>query len=246
MTGEPVRPPGGGGRGGECLGRSRGGFSTKIHLAADGRCRPLALVLTPGQYGDNPQFEAVMAKISVPRTGPGRPCTRPDSVSADRAYSSRETHAYLRRRKIPQIIPEPRDQQANRRRRGSSGGRPTGFDKERYKKRNVVERANNRLKNYRAVATRYDKRAYVYLGTVTVAMHRGRDRGRDRYRGQLVDLDLCGTASSAESLGIPVLRLAVTVVGRGLLIAVRHVQGPRLREDGIGLTHDPGSAQPLC
>lgn len=49
------------------------------------------------------------------------------------------------------------------------GGRPPGFDKELYKKRNTVERAINKLKNYRAVATRYDKRAYVYLGTATVA-----------------------------------------------------------------------------
>ncbi|WP_406458753.1 IS5 family transposase [Streptomyces sp. NBC_00876] len=162
-------PVGGSGQIGECLGRSRGGFTTKIHLAADGRCRPLALVLTPGHYGDGPQFERVLEQVSVPRIGVGRPRTRPDHVLADKAYTSRKNRRYLRRRGIRHTIPERRDQQRHRKNRGSRGGRPTGFDSERYKKRNTVERAINRLKGFRAVATRYEKRAYIYLGTVTLA-----------------------------------------------------------------------------
>ncbi|MFE6979477.1 IS5 family transposase [Streptomyces sp. NPDC057682] len=166
---ETGRPVGGRGQIGECLGRSRGGFTTKIHLAADGRCRPLALVLTPGHYGDGPQLERVLEQLSVPRIGVGRPRTRPDHVLADKAYTSRKNRRYLRRRGIRHTIPERLDQQRHRKNRGSRGGRPTDFDSERYKKRNTVERTINRLKGFRAVATRYEKRAYIYLGTVTLA-----------------------------------------------------------------------------
>ncbi|WP_425282245.1 IS5 family transposase [Streptomyces subrutilus] len=165
-TGGPAR---GSGQIGECLGRSRGGFTTKIHLAADGRCRPLALVLTPGHYGDGPQLERVLEQVSVPRLGVGRPRTRPDHVLADKAYTSRRNRRYLRRRGIRHTIPERLDQQRHRKNRGSRGGRPTGFDSQRYKKRNTVERTINRLKGFRAVATRYEKRAHIYLGTVTLA-----------------------------------------------------------------------------
>ncbi|MFD0399942.1 IS5 family transposase [Kitasatospora sp. NPDC127121] len=163
------RPAGGGGAAGEALGRSRGGFTTKIHLSADGHCRILSLVITPGQSADCTQFEPVMDKIRVPRLTTGRPRTTPDSVSADKGYSNRRTRRYLRRRGIPHVIPEKADQTANRSRRGSAGGRPPGFDQDRYKKRNTVERAINRLKAFRAVAARFDKRAYIYLGTLTAA-----------------------------------------------------------------------------
>ncbi|WTG15513.1 IS5 family transposase [Streptomyces decoyicus] len=151
------------------LGRSRGGLSTKVHLAADGRARPLAFTLTAGQAGDAPTFEKVMTLIRVPRTGPGRPRTRPEAVLADRAYSSRAIRAQLRRRGIRTVIPQPSDQIGHRQRRGRHGGRPPGFDREAYKQRNTVERCINRLKQWRGLATRTDKLAIAYQAALHLA-----------------------------------------------------------------------------
>ncbi|MFJ3658386.1 transposase [Streptomyces nigra] len=108
------------------IGRSRGGLTTKIHLAADARCRPLAFVLTAGQAGDAPAFADVMARLRVPRQR-GRPRTRPDVVLADKAYSSRAIRDHLRRRGIRAVIPVPADQRGHRLRRGRRGGRPAGL-----------------------------------------------------------------------------------------------------------------------
>ena len=95
--------------------------------------------------------------------------TRPDRVLADRAYSTRRIRITLRSRGIKATIPEPANQITGRLSRGSAGGRPLGFDKEIYQDRNTVERAINRLRGYRGVATRYDKREFVYRGTIDVA-----------------------------------------------------------------------------
>jgi transposase len=144
-------------------------LSTKVHLAAESRCRPLSLLLTPGQAGDSPVFEQVLAGISVARPGPGRPRTRPGLVLADKAYSSRAIRTHLRRRGIGAVIPEPADQVRHRKRRGSRGGRPPGFDPQAYKQRNTAERCINRLKQWRGLAMRTDKLAVHYQAALTLA-----------------------------------------------------------------------------
>jgi transposase len=126
-------------------------------------------VLTCGQRHDSVAFNAVMAGIGIRRRGRGRPRTRPGRVLADKAYSNRAIRASLRARHIQATIPEPVDQQENRAYRGHRGGRPPAFDATLYKQRNIAERCINKLKQFRAVAFRFDKRAYIYQGSVDLA-----------------------------------------------------------------------------
>jgi len=130
--------------------------------------RPLVMLLGPGQGGDSPMFEHVMDALHVPRLGPGRARSRPLRTLGDKAYSSRANRRYLRRRGVQAVIPERADQIANRKRRGPKGGRPVTYDTEAYKRRNVVERSFNIFKQWRALATRYDKLALTYRGGVVL------------------------------------------------------------------------------
>ena len=149
------------------LGRSRGGLTTKIHALTDTATCPVAMTLTPGQAGDNPALLPLVdgyfgAEATAEAVGDVR-------LLADKAYSHPSTRTALRKRRIKHTIPERDDQITRRKAKGSAGGRPPSFDREIYKQRNTVERGFNRLKQWRGIATRYDKYALTFLGGVLLA-----------------------------------------------------------------------------
>jgi len=113
-------------------------------------------------------LQPMLAQLAVARVGRGRPRTRPVAVIADKAYSSRSNRAALSRRGIKAVIPQPSTQIDNRLRRGSAGGRPPAFNATAYKDRNVIERSFNNHKQWRGIATRYDKLASTYRGAVVL------------------------------------------------------------------------------
>jgi len=95
--------------------------------------------------------------------------TTPDVLRGDKAYSSRAHRRHLRSRGIKTVLLEPADQVGYRKNRGARGGRPVSYDVGDYKSRNVVERSFNHLKNWRGIATRYDKHSLVYRGGIVLA-----------------------------------------------------------------------------
>ena len=145
--------------GGEALGRSQGGFSTKLHLRAEGNGKPITVVLTGGERHEQIALEALLDQGAIRRPGPGRPRLRPRRVAGDKGYSSPTARRRLRRRGVRPVIPTKRDER-----------RRPNFDRAAYRERNKVERLINRLKQSRRIATRYEKRAGNYLAMVIIAM----------------------------------------------------------------------------
>ncbi len=143
--------------GAEALGRSQGGFSTKVHVRAEGQGKPLVFILTPGQRHESIAFEALM-HASVKRPGRGQPQRRPKRLVGDKGYGIRRIRTYLRRHGIRSTIPHI----INEHRAGP-------FNRALYRTRNLVERLMNRLKQFRRVATRYEKRAENYLAMLHLA-----------------------------------------------------------------------------
>jgi transposase len=118
----------------------------------------MTFILTPGQRHEALVLIPLMAQGTVKRRGPGRPKRRPKRLIGDKAYSSRAIRQYLRRHGIRLTIPRKR------------GEHRTGpFDRRLYRQRNKIERLINRLKQFRRIATRYEKRAANYLAMLYLA-----------------------------------------------------------------------------
>lgn len=129
------------------IGRSRGGPTTKLHALVDGLGRLVAFVITPGQHGDAPVAADLIQAAPASVT-----------LAADRAYDSDALRRLLLARGTVPVIPN-----------GPRRIRLHPFDPERYKRRNLVERAFCRIKDFRRVATRYDKLACTYAAAIALA-----------------------------------------------------------------------------
>lgn len=129
-----------------------------MHVRVEGNGQLMAVLLTPGQQHEVTVAEQLLDGGGIKRVGRGQPKRRPKRIAADKGYSSRQFRQMLRRRGIRYTIPR----KANERRRGP-------FDRTLCRLRNRVERFIHRLKQFRRIATRYDKRAESYRALIVIA-----------------------------------------------------------------------------
>lgn len=141
------------------LGRSRGGFGTKLHLVVDSHGIPLAATVSAGQTHESKYVEPTLQAVRLRRPRGGPPRTRPHRLAGDKGYSYARVRGYLRRRGICAVIPTRKDQRQNPR-----------FDRPTYRRRNVIERLVGWLKESRRLATRFEKLAVNFLAMVKLAM----------------------------------------------------------------------------
>ncbi|GIW97155.1 MAG: hypothetical protein KatS3mg111_0488 [Pirellulaceae bacterium] len=145
------------------LGRSRGGFGTKVHVVVDGDGLPVSVHVTPGQAHESTAFEETVDAVRV-RQPIGRPRTRPFRLAGDKGYDIPRIRRWLQKHNTATVIPEKRKPHGRKR------GRPPKFDSEAYRRRNVVERCIGWLKHARRIATRFEKTAVNFLAMLKVAM----------------------------------------------------------------------------
>ena len=140
------------------LGRSRGGYSTKLHFLTDGQGIPIGVIATAGQRNEAPEFENVMNACLI---NTFRKNKRPEALAADKAYSSKAIRKYISKLGIEDVIPTRSNETRN-----------DAFDKNKYRSRNIVERAIGWIKEFRRVATRYEKIVDNYMAMVKIAIAR--------------------------------------------------------------------------
>ena len=148
------------------LGRSRGGWGSKLHLVCDRHGVVVGFRVTAGQINECTEFIPLMESLAIRRpTGPSR--CRPAAVAGDKGYSTVASRTWCRTHHVRAVIAEREDQ---RERRAHRPGRKPAFDPEEYRGRNIVERVVGWLKNLRRIAFRAEKLAGRYAGMVTLAL----------------------------------------------------------------------------
>jgi transposase len=133
-------------------------MSTKIHLRAEGQGKPITFLLTPGERHEITQAQPLMQQGAIRRPS-GQKRLYPKRLAGDKGYSFRPFRQFLHQKGVCNTIPTRSNQPRN-----------PSFDKEIYRQRNKVERLINRLKQFRRIATRYEKRAVNYAAMLTIAM----------------------------------------------------------------------------